>query len=52
MACQGCGERRKRLKRFVKTVFKTNKPVHVSENNAITPKYVDKMNKRFGKKRT
>lgn len=48
----GCAKRRKALKRFVKTAFKGNKPVSVPENNAITKKYVDKMNVKFGKKRS
>lgn len=48
----GCAKRRKKLKRFVKTAFSGgNKSVSVPENNAITTKYVDRMNNKFRKKK-
>lgn len=51
MACVGCAERRKALKKFVKTVFKgDDKTVQVSGNRAITKKYVDRINAKFRKK--
>jgi hypothetical protein len=48
----GCAKRRKNLKKYLKTVFKGKESVQVSEENVITDKFVDKMNAKYGKKRT
>lgn len=52
MACEGCAQRRKNLKRYVKTVFKGKESVHVSEKTVITEKFIDKITAKFGKKPT